>query len=96
MLECFSQVERGIVSPPVMQASKWELPFKVMCDASDCRIGPKEGHKPYAIYYASRTLDATQVNYATTDNEFLAIVFALEKFRSYTIAMLLLMVALWS
>lgn len=38
-----------------------------------------------AIYYASRTLDDAQVNYATTALTLLAIVFAFEKFRSYLV-----------
>ena len=37
----------------------------------------------HAIYYATRTLNDAQRNYSTTKKEFLAIVFALEKFRSY-------------
>ena len=37
------------------------------------------------IYYASKTLNETQVNYATTKKELLAVVYALEKFRSYLI-----------
>jgi hypothetical protein len=34
---------------------------------------------------ASKTLDAAQKNYATTEKEFLAIVFTCDKFRSYII-----------
>jgi hypothetical protein len=33
----------------------------------------------------SKTLTGPQLNYATTENEFLAVVFAIEKFRSYLV-----------
>ncbi len=58
-----------------------------MCDASNYALGAVLAQKidklPRVIYYASRTLDAAQANYTTTEKELLAIVFALEKFRSY-------------
>jgi hypothetical protein len=39
--------------------------------------------KHYAISYASKTLTGSELNYATTKKELLAMVFAIEKFRSY-------------
>ena len=58
-----------------------------MCDAPNYALGAILAQKinklPRVIYYASRTLDATQANYTTIEKELLAIVFALEKFRSY-------------
>ncbi|XP_058203029.1 uncharacterized protein LOC131317499 [Rhododendron vialii] len=38
---------------------------------------------PHAIYYASKTLSGAQLNYTTTEKELLAVVFSLDKFRSY-------------
>ena len=58
-----------------------------MCDTSNyvvrAILGQRINSKPHVIYYASRTLDATQINYTTTEKELLAITFALGKFRSY-------------
>ncbi|KAI5317646.1 hypothetical protein L3X38_037353 [Prunus dulcis] len=60
-----------------------------MCDASDYAVGAVLGQRkdklPHVIYYASRTLNDAQFNYATTEKELLAVVFALEKFRSYLV-----------
>ena len=72
-----------------MRAPDWHLPFEVMCDASDLTIGAVlrqrvEG-KPYVVYYVSKTLNEAQRNYTTTKKEFLAMVYALDKFRSYLI-----------
>ena len=59
-----------------------------MCDASDYVVGAVLGQrkksKPFVIYYASRTLNSAQMNYTTTEKE-LAIIFVLDKFRSYVI-----------
>ena len=60
-----------------------------MCDASDYTVGAVLGQrkdkKPGVIFYAIRTLNDAQMNYTTTEKEFLVIVFALDKFRSYLI-----------
>jgi hypothetical protein len=58
-----------------------------MCDASDYAVGAVLGQRveklPHVICYASKTLNDAQVNYSTTEKELLAIVFDLDKFRSY-------------
>ena len=41
--------------------------------------------KHHAIAYASKTLTGAQLKYATTEKELLAIVFAIDKFRSYLV-----------
>ena len=77
------------VSPPIMRSPNWDLPFEIMFDASDYVIGAvlgqMEDKKSFVIYYASKTLDSAHSNYITTEKEFLTVVFALEKFRSYIV-----------
>src|SRR3954471_8157451 len=60
-----------------------------MCDASDFAVGAVLGQrvdkKFNVIHYASKTLDSAQHNYALTEKEFLAVVFACDKFRTYIV-----------
>jgi len=55
-----------------------------MCDAFNFAISAVlELHidnKEHVIYYSSRTLNDIQLNYTTTQKEFLAVVFAMENF----------------
>ena len=48
-------------------------------------LGQRKDKKLHVIYYASRTLDEAQMNYATTEKELLAVIFALDKFRCYLV-----------
>jgi hypothetical protein len=60
-----------------------------MCDASDYAVGAVLGQtkdrKHHAIAYANKTLTGAQLNYTRTEKELLAIVFAIDKFRSYLV-----------
>ncbi|KFK29168.1 hypothetical protein AALP_AA7G098200 [Arabis alpina] len=88
-LAAFKQIKQALGSAPTVQPPDWTLPFEVMCDASGFAVGAvlsqKKDKKLHVIYYASRTLDDAQRNYATTEKELLAVVFAFEKFRPYLI-----------
>ena len=72
-----------MIFTPIVHPSDWNLPFEIMCVASDYAVGAVLGQrvdkKLNVIQYASKTLDSAQRNYATTEKEFLAVVFVGER-----------------
>ena len=85
-LDAFHTLKKALISAPIIQPPAWMLPFMIMCDASDYAVGAVLGQtkdkKHHAIAYASKTLTRAQPNYATTEKELLAVVFAIDKFKS--------------
>ncbi|MCO6516940.1 MAG: RNA-directed DNA polymerase, partial [Snodgrassella sp.] len=85
----FNQLKELLTTAPIIVPPDWSLHFELMCDASDYAVeavlGQRKDKKPHVIYYASGTLNDAQLNYSTTEKELLAVVFALDKFRSYLI-----------
>ena len=88
-VEAFEILKKALVSLPVVQRPDWNLPFEMMCDASDYVVGVVLGQrvdkKLNVIQYVRKTLDTTQRSYATTEKELLAVVFACDKFRTYIV-----------
>ncbi|KAM1816000.1 hypothetical protein ACFX12_000462 [Malus domestica] len=87
--KAFKHLKDLLTTAPIITPPDWSIPFELMCDASDYALGAVLGQRknkqPHVIYYASRTLNDAQLNYSTTEKELLAVVFALDKFRSYLI-----------
>ncbi|KAM1569366.1 hypothetical protein ACFX10_034490 [Malus domestica] len=85
--KAFNHLKDVLTSAHIIVPPDLSLPFELMCDASDYALGAVLGQRkekrPHVIYYASRTLNDAQLNYSTTEKELLAVVFALDKFRSY-------------
>ena len=85
----FNELKQELFSAPIISAPDWNLPFELMCDASDFALGAilsqRKDRKLHVIYYTSKTLNDAQINYVTTEKELLAVIFAFDKFRSYLI-----------
>ena len=88
-LEAFNVLKTRLVPASVITASDWGQEFELMCDASDYVVGVVRGRRKgrvfHVIYYAGKVLNDAKINYATTEKEMLAIVYAHEKFRSYLV-----------
>nr|GEU29823.1 reverse transcriptase domain-containing protein [Tanacetum cinerariifolium] len=88
-IKAFQMLNKKHTEAPISIAPKWDLPFELMCDASDFAIGAVLGqrHKKHfrPIHYASKTMTDAESNYTTTKKEMLAMVYAFEKFQSYLI-----------
>jgi hypothetical protein len=70
-----------------------------MCDASDYAmravLGQTKDKKHHTIAYATKTLTGFQLNYATTEKELLAVVFAINKFRPYLVGAKVIVVGIY-
>ncbi|GJR25686.1 reverse transcriptase domain-containing protein [Tanacetum coccineum] len=88
-IQAFQTLKNKLTEAPILIAPNWDLPFELMCDASDYAIGAVLGqrHEKHfrPIHYASKTMTEAESNYTTTEKEMLAVVYAFEKFRSYLI-----------
>ncbi|GJS36047.1 reverse transcriptase domain-containing protein [Tanacetum coccineum] len=88
-IESFNTLKRKLTEALILIAPDWDLPFELMCDASDFAIGAVLGQRKnkhfQPIHYASKTITEAQAHYTTTEKELLAVVYAFEKFRSYLV-----------
>nr|GEY09559.1 reverse transcriptase domain-containing protein [Tanacetum cinerariifolium] len=88
-VEAFQTLKRKLTEASILIAPDWDMPFELMCDASDFAIGAvlrqRREKKFRAIHYASKTMTEAESNYTITEKEMLAVVYAFEKFRSYLI-----------
>nr|GEU80405.1 reverse transcriptase [Tanacetum cinerariifolium] len=88
-IKSFQMLKKKLTEAPILIALNWDLPFELMCDASDFAIGAilgkrhEKNFKP--IHYASKTMTDAESNYTTTEKKMVAVVYAFEKFMSYLI-----------
>ncbi|GKD11096.1 reverse transcriptase domain-containing protein, partial [Tanacetum coccineum] len=65
-----------MTTAPIIISPDWNVPFELMCDASDFAVGAVLGQridgKFKPIYYANKTLNNAQEHYTTTEKELLA------------------------
>ncbi|GJR78192.1 reverse transcriptase domain-containing protein [Tanacetum coccineum] len=88
-IEAFNMLKKKLTEALILVAPDWDVPFEIMCDASDYAVGAVLGQRKtkhfQPIDYASKTMTDAQAHYTTTDKELLVVVYAFEKFRSYLV-----------
>ncbi|GKF77331.1 reverse transcriptase domain-containing protein, partial [Tanacetum coccineum] len=77
-IEAFQTLKKKLTEAPTLVAPDWDLPFELMCDASDYAIGAVLGQRKtkhfQSIHYASKTMTEAQAHYTTTKKELLVVV----------------------
>lgn len=85
--DCFNLLKEALISAPVLSSPDFTRTFFIQSDCSDVGIGAAlvqgEGADEHPIAYASRTLTSTERNYSVTEREALAVLYGIDKFRSY-------------
>nr|GEX26879.1 DNA-directed DNA polymerase [Tanacetum cinerariifolium] len=77
-IDAFNTLKKKLTEASILVVPDWNLPFELMCDASDYAISAvlrqcKSKHfQP--IHYASKTMTEAQIHYTTTEKEMLAII----------------------
>jgi hypothetical protein len=84
----FEQLKSALQVAPILRTPDWNKPFLVYCDAFGEAVGStlsqldENGHD-HPIHFANRQLTPVEKNYTMTEQEGLAIIFSLKKFRHY-------------
>jgi hypothetical protein len=85
--EAFEKIRSQLISPPTLACPDFTLPFVLQTDASSVGIGAvltqTRGDTEYVVAYASRALSDPEKKYTVTEQECLAVIWSIRKFRPY-------------
>ncbi|RVW29360.1 Retrovirus-related Pol polyprotein from transposon 17.6 [Vitis vinifera] len=74
----FDQLKKFLTTTPIVRAPNWQLPFELMCDASDFAIravlGPKRRWEALCDLLCKQNIERSSRNYTTTEKELLVVV----------------------
>jgi hypothetical protein len=79
----FQAVKAALVSAPILRAPDENKPYEIVCDASGFGLGAVLLQDGHPVAFESRALTKPEIKYHATDREFLAVVYALSKWRCY-------------
>lgn len=85
--KAFDRIRDALTTTPTLTRPNFELPFTVQTDASSVGLGAVltqevDGHER-VVAYASRALTDPEKKYTVTEQECLAVIWAIRKFRCY-------------
>nr|GEW50452.1 DNA-directed DNA polymerase [Tanacetum cinerariifolium] len=76
-VDAFNTLKKKLTEAPILVVPDWNLPFELMCDASDFAIGVVLGQRKtkhfQPIQYARKTMTGAQIHYTMTEKEMLSI-----------------------
>ncbi|GFS31675.1 retrovirus-related Pol polyprotein from transposon gypsy [Trichonephila inaurata madagascariensis] len=81
--KAFDTVNAAITKAPVLKLPDFQKPFELFTDASLIGVGAVLKQEQRPVVFASRTLSNAERNYMVAERECLAVVWALNKFRTY-------------
>nr|GEY44106.1 reverse transcriptase domain-containing protein [Tanacetum cinerariifolium] len=77
-IDAFETLKKKRTEASILVILDWNLPFELMCDASDFAIGAVLGQRKTKhfkpIHYASKTMTEAQIHYTMTETEMFAVV----------------------
>jgi hypothetical protein len=84
----FDYLKERLIQAPILTYPDFEQPFIIHTDASGTGLGAvlsqiREDGKEHVVAYASRSLNKAECNYPITDQECLAIVWAIKYYQHY-------------
>lgn len=82
-MEAIQTLKKALINPPVLRYPDFSLQFDLITDASGECMGAVLEQEGRPISYASRSLNAAEKGYSTTERECLSVVWATRNFRSY-------------
>nr|GEZ97390.1 reverse transcriptase domain-containing protein [Tanacetum cinerariifolium] len=78
-VDAFQTLKRKLTEAPILIAPDWDMPFELICNASDFAIGAVLGQRQdkhfRPIHYARKTMTEEESKYTTTKKEMLEVEF---------------------